>query len=155
MLEQPCQSVGKYHTHTHTQGLSMSFEKQGNETSARQIFIGSFPTPSFILPLLLSSVHLTNIMSWFMEMSRRDPALRNTTTADRTTTLFMCFIIMTICYTHCVLQLCFCKTQCRCHLRGLWTNSQTCFSGGLLLQFCNTPNNNVYLWRIWCIQNQK
>lgn len=92
------------HTHDHTgnisSGLSMSFGKTENETSARQIFIGSFPTLSFILVLILSSVHLKNIKCWFMEMSGWDPVLGNTTTADWTTTLLMCFITITICYTH-------------------------------------------------------
>ena len=51
------------------------------ETSAWHISIVSLPKPSFILPLVLSSVHLINIKSWFMEMSARerekkDPSIR-------------------------------------------------------------------------------
>jgi len=56
-------------------------EKEG-ATSAQQISIVSFLNSSFILPLDLSSVHVKNIKTWFMEMSESDASIEKHTTAD-------------------------------------------------------------------------
>lgn len=94
-------SVGKYYTHTRPHRKDFpwfqhEYWERENETSAQHISIVSLPNPSFILPLVLSSVHLKNIKSWFMEMSGRDPTLRNRTTDDCTTSLPVWLIKITV-----------------------------------------------------------
>lgn len=141
------QSVGKYNTHPLTE-LENEFRELGKETSARHIFIGSFLTPPFIFPPLVSSDHLTNIKSWFMEMSRRDPASR--TILLRTKPLLYSCVSSSLRY---VIHTLSCNSAVVKHSVSatwdIWGIHKMSMAGLGFLQLCTLYNKGVFLLRCW------